>query len=82
MKAVQILFSAHAETKLQERRISKALVRKTVQSPDLAFPSYSNRERAYKKFGKNYLAVVFIREKGAIVVITQHWIAKLKTEGE
>lgn len=32
----------------------------------------------YRNFGKNYLKTIAVKEKGKIVVITAHWIAKLK----
>ena len=49
-----------------------------MERPDYILPSYADRMRAYKKFGKLYLKVVFRRERDDIVVITQHWEEKFQ----
>jgi hypothetical protein len=73
-----IIFTNHALLKLKQRRISKTIVIKTLESPDYKFPSYSDRIIAYKKFDKLYLKVVYKIKEEDIVVITQHWIEKPK----
>lgn len=75
---MKIIFSNHAEVKIEQRKLSKELINKTIVVPDFIVPSHGNRERAYKKFGNNYLEVVFIKENEIIVIITAHWVAKLK----
>lgn len=77
---MKIIFSNHAEIKIEQRKLSKELMNKTIVMPDFIVPSHGNRERAYKKFGKNYLKVVFVREKETIVIVTAHWVAKLKKQ--
>jgi len=74
---MKVIFTRHAELKMRQRRITKGLVLKSLSSADFFRPSYGNREVAYKKIGKNYLAVIFLREKDAHIVITQHWVAKI-----
>lgn len=76
---MRIIFSNHAEIKIKQRKLSKELINKTIIAPNFIVPSHSNRERAYKKFGKQYLEVVFVKEKGKerVVIITAHWVAKL-----
>lgn len=54
---MKIIFSDHAKIKIQQRKLSKELINKVIIAPDFIVPSHSNRERAYKKFGKNYLEV-------------------------
>jgi len=71
-----IIFTNHALLKLQQRRISKAAVTKTLKSPAHKFPSYSGRMVAYKKFDRTYLKVIYKLEGKDIVVITQHWEMK------
>lgn len=75
---MKIIFSGHSEIKIKQRELSKELINKTVIAPDFIIPSHNNRERAYKKFGKLYLEVVFVKEKEIIVVITAHWVEKFK----
>jgi len=64
--------------KLKQRKISKALVREALKSPDYETSSYSGRIIAYKKFDKLYLKVVYKIEDSNIIVITQHWTEKPK----
>jgi len=64
--------------KLEQRRISKVVVKETLKSPDYKFSSHSNRKIAYKKFDKLYLKVIYKIEKGVVVVITQYWEEKPK----
>lgn len=73
-----IIFTQHSLLKLQQRRISKNLVKETLSSPDYTFPSYSNRIIAYRRFDELYLKVVYKREGDDIIVITQHWEEKPK----
>ena len=68
-----IIFSQHALLKLEQRNISKLLVARTLASPDCEFDSCKNRNAIYKKFGKLYLKVIYKKEKGDIIIITQHW---------
>ncbi len=64
--------------KIHQRQILRSLIIKTVVSPDVVRPSYHMREERYKNFGKNYLKVIVVRENSAIVIVTAHWVAKLK----
>jgi hypothetical protein len=75
---MKIVFSDHALIKIEQRKISRILIIGTVRSPDFTRPSYGFREERYKKFNKNYLKVVIVKEKQEIVVITVHWVANLK----
>lgn len=68
-----IIFTQHALLKLKQRDISREMVAKTLNSFDHQFSTYGNREIRYKKFGGLYLKVVYKKEKGDIVVITQYW---------
>ena len=77
---MKIVFTKHAKIKLRHRRVEKKLVENALSSPDFFRPSYGNREVAYKKVGRSYLAVVFRRENGSYIVITEHWVAKLKRD--
>lgn len=69
----KIVFTKHALEKLQQRKIPKNLVAKTVFFPQkiIALP---DKLHAFRKFGKKYLKVVFARSGDNIVVITQYFI--------
>lgn len=73
-----IIFSPHSLLKLQQRKLKKEQVIETLTDPDLVKPSYADRMVALKNFGKLNLKVVFRKEKGALIVITQHWVDKVK----
>lgn len=73
---MKIIFSAHSLLKLKQRNISKLQVIQTVKKPDKILLSLSNRKLAYKRFGKLYLKVVFVRENDKLTVITQHYEEK------
>ena len=70
---MKIIFSAHSLLKLKQRNIIKQKIIQTVKNPDVVLLSLLNRKMAYKKFGKLYLKVVFIKESDIIVIITQYW---------
>ena len=70
---MRVVFSKHSLLKLGQRNISEQKVMGAIRNPDYVFPSYGDRKVAYKKFGKLYLKVIFKREKGNILIITQHW---------
>ena len=70
---MKIIFSAHSLLKLKQRNIIKQKIIQTVKNPDVVLLSLLNRKMAYKKFGKLYLKVVFIKESYIIVIITQYW---------
>ncbi len=73
---MKIIFSTHSLLKLKQRSILKQKIIQTIKNPDIISPSLSNRKIAYKKFGKLYLKVVFIKENDIIVIITQYWDEK------
>lgn len=68
-----IRFSEHALLKLRHRHISRRRVEETIISPDYVAQGQSGRNIAYKKIEKLYLKVIFKKENGDIIVITQHW---------
>lgn len=73
---MKIKFTKHAREMLVFRRIKKKQVEATVKNPDDKSIGKSGKDVLYKNFGKNYLKVVISKEKGNVIVITDHWIAK------
>lgn len=76
-----IKFTEHAETRLDERDISKEQVKNTLENPDFILPTRANRKIAIKKIDNKFLKVVFTKENSDIIVITNHWISKFKPKG-
>ena len=74
---MEIIFSNHANLKINQRELSRDFIIKTINSPDFTRPTRGFREERYKYFGKNWLKVIVIKESDKIVVITAHWIAKI-----
>ena len=73
-----IIFTDHALLKLRQRNIPKRFVLQTLASFDEESPSHSNRHIRYKRFKKLLMAVVFKEERGDIIVLTAHWVDKVK----
>ena len=73
---MKIKFTKHAEEMLAFRNIKKRDVEKTVKHPEDELKGRNGKAVLYRNFGKNYLKVVISRERGEVLVITEHWIAK------
>ncbi len=73
-----IKFTEHAGTRLTERNITKEQVIKSIESPEFILPARANRKIAVRRFGENFLKVVFAKDENDIIVITNHWISKFK----
>ena len=76
-----ILFSAHAESKLEQRGLKKESVIQAIHHPDYLQKTRNTRMAAFKKIGKLYLKVIFKKEYNNIIIITQHWDEKFKPKG-
>lgn len=72
-----IIFTQHSLLKLHQRGLDRKLVLKALTNPDEVKQSYGKRLAAFKKFGKLYLKVIFIKENNNTFVITQHWVNKI-----
>ena len=75
---MSIIFSLHAELKIEQRKIPRQYVVQTIDNPNFEKPAHDLRTELYRKFGKNYLKVVIKREASNIIVVTAHWVAKVK----
>lgn len=60
------------------RKITRELIEQTIKNPDDQKDSRESKSVLYKNFGKNYLKVVIAKEEDKVVVITEHWIAKMR----
>lgn len=75
-----IVFTKHLIIKLGQRKINRQFVLETIKNPDLVRPTYYFREELYKKFNENYLKVIVKKRKETILVLTTHWVAKIKNK--
>lgn len=73
-----VIFTEHALAKLAQRNIKKSLVLEALEKPDYDVSSYGDRRISYKKFKKLYLSVVYRVESSDMIVITAHWVEKIK----
>ena len=77
---MKIVFSRHSLLQIKQRALRKEDVLITVKEPDFISHSYNFREERYRLFTKNHLKVVVRVEIDQVVVITAHWVAKLKSK--
>lgn len=77
MAEIKIEFTRHALRKLKHRRLKERDIIKTIFEPEKLVLD-KTRFNAFKKFGKLYLKVVFVRLGDIVIVITQHLTDKLK----
>ena len=75
-----IEYTNHALRKIKQRHLRKEWIQRTLENPEFKRKGYSNREIAYKKIGKLYLSVVFMKENKNTVVLTAHWDKSFKPE--
>lgn len=79
---MMIEFSDHALRKMEQRHLKKEWVLQALDTPNHEAPSYENRMVVYKQIEKLYLAVIYIKDKEKIVVITAHWEKGFKLKKE
>lgn len=63
-----------AARRLQERKVSKARIVKTVESPQQIFKSFKGRKLRQRKFGNKVLEVVTITEGAKIIIISLYYL--------
>ena len=72
-KDFRIVFTKHAILKLQQRKIRRDWVIKTIMESE-NITVKNEKYCAFRKFGTIYLKVVFKRLGGLVIVITQHFV--------
>jgi len=75
---MSIIFTNHSLLKMNQRGISKAMVIDTAKNPDHVYDSREDRKVAYKKLGWMYLKVIFKKERGNLLIITQYLVKEIK----
>ena len=68
-----IHFSKHARVRQKERRISSALVRKIIDNPDKINHIENDRFICYGKDNKQTLAIVFIKRREFVNIVTIYY---------
>ncbi len=69
---MEIIYTAHAEEQLQERKIEKAWVEDTIKLPDIT-KRENHKYYVIKKLNGKVLKVVYVKEK-YIKIITSHFL--------
>jgi len=73
----EIIFTKHALRKLKQRGISRSTVIRAVFSPEKLILD-GGKYLSYRRFGRLYLKVIFKRMGRSIIIITQHFVEKIK----
>lgn len=77
MNDLKVEFTRHALKKLRHRKLRERDVIKTLLTPEKLVLD-KNRFCAFRKFGKLYLKVIFVRLGNVAIILTQHLTDKLK----
>jgi len=72
-----IVYTKHAKSRMEHRRILKSDVEDTVLHPDFTVPSRLGRFVAVRKYGDRYLKAVCEKSNGKITVVTVYWTRRL-----
>ncbi|MDO8538331.1 MAG: DUF4258 domain-containing protein [archaeon] len=70
---MKIIFTAHAEERLNSRLIKREWVEETIRNPDKLIEAKFGRKQAVKKIMKYIISVVYVKENEDFVVITIFW---------
>ncbi|MDB4984136.1 MAG: hypothetical protein JWM20_315 [Patescibacteria group bacterium] len=73
-----IFWSKHSLEKIKDRNLPKESVSKTIAAPDFLIQGRENKFEAYRKFGKKYLKVVYFNRKNHQIVVTAHYVDRIK----
>ena len=68
-----ITYTAHAEARMDFRKISKTEVEEAISQPYLTALSRLGRTIAVKKKGDKYLKVIYDKSNDKITVVTVYW---------
>jgi hypothetical protein len=68
-----IVYTEHAKSRMEHRRILKSAVEDTVLRPYFTVPSRLGRFVAVRRFGDKYLKAVYEKRNGKITVVTVYW---------
>lgn len=70
---MRLVIIAHARDRMALRGITEEMVKGCLEKPDVKSRGYKDRRVHYKKYGGQYISVVFEIEKTARRVITVIW---------
>lgn len=73
-----IEFTNHANRKIKQRNLKEKWVKETIFKSEFVKSSYQNRQLAFKRYGKLYLKVVFVKKNDKIIVLTAHFEKGIK----
>ena len=68
------IYTKHAQTRMEQRNLTKSQIEETVLEPDRLLLGLERRKLAQKEFSGYTLEVVYKQEEGRIVVLTAYWL--------
>ncbi len=71
---MKIIFSSHAEKRINERGINKEKVIDTINLPDYTISRSNNETEAFKKINNRLLKVAYFQGQSYIKVITLYYV--------
>jgi hypothetical protein len=76
---MKVKFTIHAQTRIEERKISASRVVEAIRNPSSTKSVYEGKIRVRKKFGKKTLEVVYFRDgfrdrKEEYLVVTAYYL--------
>ena len=75
---MRIIFSKHALLKMRERRIPESKVIAVIKKPTSQQAGYVLRMELFGRFGKRHLKVIILNTPQSIIVVTTHWVEKIR----
>lgn len=75
-----LIFTNHAIEALEKRNIQKAIVEKSVGSPDFETQAENDCSIILKKFGNKFLKVILVKKTIQIIIITAYWFSAKRAE--
>lgn len=70
---MDVVYTHHAEEKIEERKLSKAIIENALKNPDTVLESVSGKRIAHKLIRKKLLRIVYRTESEKYVIITAYF---------
>jgi len=70
---MRLIFTHHALLRMKLRRVSKAMVRDTIQHPEKTGLGYGGKLLAFRSYEAGLLKAIYVKENEDYVVITVIW---------
>lgn len=75
--AFSFIYTKHAKIRIEQRKLSKDEIEKTVALSDKILPSFKGRMLAQKLFNDKVLEVVYKKEQNILIILTAYWLEEV-----